>query len=64
MAGNTARRDAEAFVNALEAMFGQEDHIEHIEATKPGLRAVRCLCYRDLPEKGILTAVMHAAVGK
>lgn len=53
------REDAEAFIDALESLFGKEDAIRKIESTKPGLPAVHCFFYKDLPEPGTLTTVTY-----
>jgi hypothetical protein len=51
--------DAEAVLRVLEGLFGREDSIHKIDSTQPGLPAVYCFFYRDLPEKGTLTAVTY-----
>ena len=53
------REDAEAFIEALDRLFGQEDAIREIESSHPGLPPVFCFFYKDLPEQGTLKTVTY-----
>ena len=53
------RKDAAVFYEHIAGLFGKEDDIRRIESTKPGLPAVHCFFYKDMPEPGALTMVTY-----